>query len=323
MADNRATARAHANIAVAKYWGKRNAALNLPFVDSVAFNVDALTTETTAAWVSQGEQDTLTINDCPVPPHRMTRMVRILDEIRRLRGWSKRCVLRSHNTFPYASGLASSASGSAACALAAATAAGLDLTQKQLSCLARLGSGSAARSIPPGWTRWYAGQTDDGSDSYAVSIAQPEHWPLHVFVVQVSNTPKTVSSSDGMRLSQSSPFWKAYLEAASHAADHAQNVILNRDFRALTEIMHESAMQLHALTMSCKPPLCYFAPQSIEVLQYALRQCQSVPVCCTLDAGANVVVLCEASAASLVKNDITAMGLPFIQTRIGEGTIII
>ncbi|MBR4985143.1 MAG: diphosphomevalonate decarboxylase [Proteobacteria bacterium] len=315
----KASARAHANIAVAKYWGKRNSDLNLPLFDSVAFNVEGLYTETTAVWDDDDFRDELIINDWQVPSHVMGRVQRILDSIRKDVGWSKRCVLRSRNNFARSAGLASSASGCAAAALAAASAAGLELSESQLSMLARLGSGSAARSIPAGWTRWYAGSDPDGSDAFAQTIAPPDHWPLHVFVVQISATQKAVSSSEAMMRCEKSPFWQAYLHEASQAADYAQTAILQRDFSALTYAMHHNMMLLHALCMTCDPPVCYVEPKSLELVKRILRACQAVQACCTMDAGANVVVLCEGASYPFVKNDIIALGVPFIQTKIGTG----
>ncbi|MBQ8037896.1 MAG: diphosphomevalonate decarboxylase [Proteobacteria bacterium] len=318
-----ATAKAHANIAVAKYWGKRDSLLNLPLFDSVAFSVDGLYTETTAVWDEDDFRDELIINDWQVPSHVMGRVQRILDDIRARVGWSKRCVLRSKNNFARSAGLASSASGCAAAALAASSAAGLELSESQLSSLARLGSGSAARSIPAGWTRWHAGSAPDGSDSYAVTIAPPNHWNLHVFVVQISDDRKSVSSTEAMERCKRSAFWDAYRLEASQAADFAQSAILQRDFDALTKAMHHNMMSLHALCLTCDPPVCYAAPKSLELVQHILRACKAVQVCCTMDAGANVVVLCEGASYPFVKNDIIALGVPFIQTRIGGGARLI
>ena len=317
--ENKATARAHANIAVAKYWGKRDEERNLPIFDSIALNISGLMTETTAVWDEDDNRDALYINEWQVPDHLLVRMRRILDAIRSETGITSRCVLRSTNNFPLSSGLASSASGCAAAALAASAAAGLTLSEERLSALARLGSGSASRSIPGGWTRWFAGKSADGSDSFAKSIAPANHWPLHVFVLLVSDGPKSVSSSDAMRRCMDSPFWDAYVREASDAADIAQNAIIQRDFQALTRSMHHNAMLLHALAMSCKQPICYFAPKSIEIIQHILRASTAMQVCCTMDAGANVVVLCEDVVCPFVKNDIMAMKIPFIQCGIGEG----
>ncbi|MBO4350992.1 MAG: diphosphomevalonate decarboxylase [Proteobacteria bacterium] len=319
----KASAIAHANIAVAKYWGKRNSDINLPYVDSIAFNVDGLVTETTACWNEDDFRDGLVINGWEVPSQNIGRIQRILDAIRQKTGITQRCILHSKNNFHLATGLASSASGCAAAALAASKAAGLDLTESELSSLARLGSGSAARSIPDGWTRWHAGKLEDGSDSYAVSIAPPEHWPLHVFVVQVSDTPKSISSTEAMKKCQDSPFWQTYLNESKDAADIAQNAIIQRDFTALTAALHHNTMLLHALAMTCQPPILFLAPKSLELIQHILRTSQAMQVCCTLDAGANVVILCEEVCWPFIKNDIIALGLPYIQTHIGHGARLI
>ena len=323
QSESKATARAHANIAIAKYWGKRDENLNLPYFDSVAFNVDGLSTETTAIWNDDDFRDALVINGWQVPEHLLTRVHRILDVIRAETGLTKRCILHSKNNFPLSSGLAASASGCAAATLAAAAAAGLSLPEDRLSAIARLGSGSAARSIPAGWTRWYAGENPDGSDSYAKTIAPANHWSLHAFVILVSDTPKPVSSAEAMRRCIDSPFWQPYANEVKQAADFAQNAILQRDFHALTEAMHHNTMLLHALNMTCNPPICYFAPKSIELLQHILRASTAVQVCCTLDAGANVVVLCEEIVYPFVKNDIMAVGLPFVQCHIGGGASLV
>lgn len=323
MTEYKSTARAHANVAIAKYWGKRDTALNLPFVDSVSFNIANLQTETTAVWDEEDFRDALSINGWQVPAHTMGRMQRILDEIRAQKGWNKRCVLTSNNNFPHSTGLASSASGFAAAAAAATTAAGLAYSEPELSKLARLGSGSASRSIPGGWVRWHAGQKEDGSDSYAQTIAPAEHWPLYVFVVQISDTPKEVSSTDAMLRCQQSPYWPVYLEQASKAADQATTAILHKDFAALRHAMHSNAFQLHALTLTCDPPICYFTSKSLELVRHVMRACKGLNICCTMDAGSNVVILSEEVAYPFIKNDIIALGLPYIQSRIGGGVSIV
>ena len=318
-----ATAVAHANIAIAKYWGKRNEQLNLPFFDSVAFGVEALETQTTAVWNDEMPCDALFIDDWQVPEHRMDRMRRMIDVVRERMGWNKKCQIRSRNHFTHSAGLASSASGSAAAALAVSSAAGLSLSPTELSILARLGSGSAARSIHSGWTRWHAGKNPDGSDSYATRIAPANYWPLNVFVVLVSTAHKEVSSTEGMRRCIQSPFWDAYEKEASQAAEIVQTAVIQRDFGALTNAAHHNAMLLHALAMSCPEPVCYFAPKTIEIIQKIFRMCSAIPVCCTIDAGANVIVLCEDIACPFVKNEIMSLHVPFIQTTIGGGTALV
>ncbi len=315
-----ATAIAHPNIAIAKYWGKRDESLNLPLFDSVSFGVNGLETRTTASWSDDIPDDALYINDCQVPPSRMERMLRIIQTVRKLKGWAKKCEIHSHNNFAHSSGLASSASGAAGAAVAVSCAAGVVLSQTELSALARLGSGSAARSIHAGWTRWHAGHLDDGSDSYAEPFAPSDYWPLNVFIVQISNEPKAVSSTECMKRCMHSPLWDAYCAEVSSAAERVQHAVINRDFDDFAAASHHNAMLLHALTMSCPQPVCYFAPKTIALIQKIFAMRATMPVCCTLDAGPNVVILCEDIACSYVSNEIAALDVPFVQTTIGGGT---
>ncbi len=320
----RATACAHANIAVAKYWGKRNIDLNLPFFDSLSFNLDGLYTETTAVWNDEDPRDALSINGWDVPAQNLGRIQNILNVIREKAGLEgKRCVLTSHNNFPHSTGLASSASGAAAATLAASVAAGLSLSELELTKIARLGSGSAARSIPSGWVRAYAGSQDDGSDFKAVSVFPANHWNLRIFVINVDANPKRISSSEGMLRSQQSPFWNAYLDTAKQHAEAAQRALMQKDFKALKEVVHASTFMMHALAATSNPPILYISPKSLEVIQHFMRQSQAIPVCCTLDAGANVILICEDVVYPFVKNDIIAMGLSYVQTRVGGGTTLV
>lgn len=318
-----AKARAHANIAVAKYWGKRDELENLPLFDSVAFNIDSLFTDTLAVWHDDIQDDELSIDGKKLPAHRLERVKRILNKIRVMKGWTKKCALISHNSFAHSTGLASSASGMAAAALAASAAAHLSLTSNNLSAIARLGSGSAARSIPNGWTRWFAGSRPDGADSYATSIAPHDYWPLNVFAVQVSKKEKKISSSRAMNAAPQSPFWDAFLKCSASAADETQNAIAKKDFNALKSAMHKNMLNLHALNMTLTPPILFFQPQTLQIVQHILKLSQAIPVCCTVDAGANPVILCENVACPFVKNDLLAMNLNFIQGHIAKGAYLL
>ena len=204
-----------------------------------------------------------------------------------------------------------------------AAAAGLELRESELSALARLGSGSAARSIPGGWTHWRTNHLDDGSDSFAESFAPADYWNLHVFVIQVTDSQKSVSSSECMNMCMRSPFWNVFVEESKKEADLLQQAVIQRDFASFSAGVHRNMMRLHALTMTCERPVLYFAPKSVEIIQKVLRATQAVPVCCTVDAGSNVIVICEDSACPFIKNDIIALGLPFIQTHVGNGAQIV
>ncbi|MEO8554447.1 MAG: diphosphomevalonate decarboxylase, partial [Kofleriaceae bacterium] len=163
-----ATARACANIALVKYWGKRPGVLNLPAAGSISLTLAALVTETTVTFDAKLERDELSLDGEPADPRRTSEL---LDLVRELAKIHTRARITTHNKFPTASGLASSASGFAALALAATRAAGVAIQPRALTRLARRGSGSAARSIYGGFVRMHAGDRDE--DAYAEPVASP------------------------------------------------------------------------------------------------------------------------------------------------------
>ncbi|OGN88598.1 MAG: diphosphomevalonate decarboxylase, partial [Chloroflexi bacterium RBG_13_48_10] len=197
-------------------------------------------------------------------------------------------------------GIASSASGFAALSLAASSAAGLKLDEKALSRLARLGSGSACRSIPGGFVEWQAGTNDD--NSYAYSIAQPGHWDLVDCVVLVSQEEKTVSSSLGHFLSPTSLYQPARVADAPHRLELCRNAIRMRNFDALAEVVELDSNLMHAVMMTSTPPLFYWQPTTLTIMDevHSMRKA-GIQVCYTIDAGPNVHVLCTGDVADKVE----------------------
>jgi diphosphomevalonate decarboxylase len=188
-----ASAAAHPNIAFIKYWGNRDDKLRLPANGSISMNLAPLQTRTTVSFDTDLEQDVLILNGKEGDPFALERVSRVLDLIRKLPEIDTHARVVSENDFPTGTGIASSASAFAALALAAATSLGLCLEEKELSSLARTGSGSASRSIPTGFVEWLPGEDHDSS--YAYSIAGPEHWALVDFVALVSQEHKSVGCS--------------------------------------------------------------------------------------------------------------------------------
>ena len=193
----RVTAKAHPNLALVKYWGNADDGLNIPANSSISVNLDGATTTTTVAFLANRQSDAVAIDGRAADLAAYDRVVRHLDRVRRLARISHCAVVESHNDFPASAGIASSASAFAALSLAASRAAGLDLDERQLSVLARKGSGSACRSIPDGFVEWVAGSDDE--TSYARQIAPPGHWDLRVVTVIFDGGAKDVSSSQGHR----------------------------------------------------------------------------------------------------------------------------
>jgi diphosphomevalonate decarboxylase len=295
-----ATAQAVPNIALIKYWGNRDSALRLPSNGSISMNLDGLFTRTTVSFQSALVLDELIINGRQVTGKGLGRVSAMLDEVRRKTGLRQRAAVVSENNFPSAAGIASSAAAFAALALAASRAAGLQLSERELSVLARHGSGSACRSLPGGFVEWIAADQDD--ESYAVSIAPPEHWDLADCVAIVSGAHKTTGSTEGHALAPTSPLQAARVEDTPRRLDICRQAILERDFSALAGIIEEDSNLMHAVMMTSRPALFYWEPLTLSVMQ-AVRSWRADGLDCayTIDAGANVHVLCPGARAGEIE----------------------
>ncbi|MBI4761926.1 MAG: diphosphomevalonate decarboxylase [Chloroflexota bacterium] len=302
-----ATAVACANIAFIKYWGNRDSALRLPVNGSISMNLEGLVTRTTVSFQPSLPFDELVINGREVTGLGLERVSTILNLIREMAGIQERAEVITENNFPSGAGIASSASAFAALALAGSRAAGLKLTEPELSRLARRGSGSAARSIPGGFVEWQAGTGDE--DSFAFSIAAPEHWELADCVAIVSASHKKTGSTEGHALAPTSPLQEARVADAPRRLDLCRRAILERDFAALASIVELDSDMMHAVMMTSSPALHYWQPASLSVMQ-AVRQWrgEGLPVCYTVDAGPNVHVLCPKAEAAGVEKKLREIG---------------
>ena len=291
MKTQSATVLAHPNIAFIKYWGNYDNDLRLPSTGSISMNLDGLFTRTTVTFSASIKTDSLRIGDKPVTGPGLERVRQILELVRELAGIKERAEVVSENNFPSGTGIASSASAFAALALAASRAAGITLTQRELSRLARRGSGSASRSIPGGFVEWYMGENDN--DSYAESIAPPEHWDLVDCVAIVSREHKQTGSAAGHPLAPTSPLQEARVADAPRRLDLCRRAILERDFEALAAIIELDSDMMHAVMMTSSPGLFYWRAASVAVMG-AVREWRKngKSVCYTVDAGPNVHVIC-------------------------------
>lgn len=297
MKPSSVTALAHPNIAFIKYWGNRDNALRLPVNGSISMNLDGLFTRTTVTFNS-AQSDSLTINDHPVIGKGLDRVSSILDLVRGMANINERAEVSSVNNFPAGAGIASSAAAFAALALAASRAAGLNLTEAELSRLARRGSGSASRSIPSGFVEW---KTGGDEDSTAVSIAPPEHWALADCVAIVSAAHKKTGSTEGHAIAGTSPLQNARVLDAPRRLDICRSAILERDFDALANIIELDSDMMHSVMMTSAPPLMYWQPASLEIFhQVRAWRANGLPAAYTVDAGANVHVICLAEYAKAV-----------------------
>ncbi len=285
------TAIANSNIALIKYWGNRDNSLRLPSNSSLSMNLDGLFTRTAVSFQPSLPFDELIINGHEVPGRGLERVSHILDLVRGMAGIRDNAEVISENNFPSGAGIASSAAAFAALALASSRAAGLTLSELELSRLARRGSGSACRSIPTGFVEWHAGTTDE--DSFAVSIAPPDHWDLADCVAIVSDGHKKTGSTEGHALAGTSPLQAARVADAERRLDICRRALLGRDFDALAHILELDSDLMHAVMMTSQPPLLYWQAATVEIF-HAVREWRGggLPVAYTVDAGPNVHVLC-------------------------------
>jgi diphosphomevalonate decarboxylase len=296
----KATAVANPNIALVKYWGKIDEALNLPANPSLSMNLATLTTVTTVEFGPSLQVDIVTIDGQQVEGRARDRVVAHLDRVRALAGVWERARVSSRSSFPAGTGLASSASAFAALSLAATEAAGLDLGESELSRLARLGSGSACRSVPAGFSLW-EGDTDE--TSFARQVVPPEHWDLYDVVAIVGRQHKTVGSQDGHALAPTSPLHRARLSVVLELVSEVQMGILHRDLKLVGQAVEVDALAMHGVMMTSRPSLLYWLPATVAVLR-AVRSWRDtgLSVYFTMDAGPNVHCLCQAADADKVES---------------------
>ncbi len=294
------TARACANIALVKYWGKRDAELNLPAAGSLSLTLGALVTQTSVRFDAALAQDSMLLDGRPAASKELARTSEWLDLIRRRAGLQLRAHIDSHNHFPTASGLASSASGFAALAVAAAAAAGLSLSQRELSIFARQGSGSAARSLFADFVRMHAGDLADGSDAFAEPIVSELAANVRMVICIVGGgTPKTHGSRDAMdHTAATSPLYRAWVDCVPADLHTAEQALRDGDVATLGALTEANALAMHACAMAARPAVIYWQPPTLALL-HRVRELRAdgLPGWATMDAGPHVKVLTDAANA--------------------------
>ena len=331
LAPNSAVAKANVNIALIKYWGKRDERLILPYTSSLSLTLSDLYATTSVHFDESLSADFVTLDGSALPTDDSTRLrvVAMLDLVREKAGISTKAKVVSHNHVPIAAGLASSASGSAALAAAASYAAGLNLTPRELSRLARRGSGSACRSIFGGFVLWNKGEDDE--TSYAEPIAdlfaetaEPLADPLsepadsHIsaslptsllaqknlnpamIVVTLDSSKKPISSRTAMRRTvETSPAYMPWVEQSKKDLARALDAIRVGSIEQLGEVMEQNSLGMHETMRKANPPVNYLTDKTYAVLDAvrSMREC-GWPVWATMDAGPNVKVLTDAGCAA-------------------------
>lgn len=304
-----ATAVAHPNIALVKYWGKRDLTFNLPAAGSLSLTLGGLETRTHVAFDPDSSRDRFELDGNLVAEgERLGRVSDFLDLVRKRAGVEYGARVVSANDFPTAAGLASSASGFAALAVAAAGAAGLTLTQRELSVIARRGSGSAARSIYGGFVEMLPGESSVAAtasdEAYARPIASADHWDLRCLVAVTARGEKSVGSTEGMnRTEQTSPYFPAWVDCVPPDIEEAKLAIEEHDFERLAAVAERSCLRMHASAIGAEPGVLYWHGTTVDLI-HRVRDARSggTPAFFTIDAGPHVKVFCPASNADDVRD---------------------
>jgi diphosphomevalonate decarboxylase len=322
---------APANIAFIKYWGATDLERAIPHHPSISMTLTECCSHTTVEYRPEGEHAVFLLQEDG------TRQAatgsfrdRATAHLDRMLQWAERqgsFHVETRNSFPAAAGLASSASGFAALTLGCAGALGVELSPRDSSILARRsGSGSASRSVFGGYVQWPAADSTDTEDAcYAEVLAPAEHWALADVIALVETGPKDVSSLDGHRRATTSPHFERRKALIPERLEHTRRAIRDRDFSTLGTVLEEDAIELHLIAMSSQPPIFYWKPGTLAVLEAVrgLRQ-DGCPAYATMDAGANVHVICEQAHSARVAAALKAVpGVQaVIEDRVGRGPTV-
>lgn len=297
----KSSAIAHSNIALIKYWGRsrdHNPHLNIPSNDSVSMtklgisNDIHLQTHTTIDFSDIYEEDTAILEGKVLTGRMMERIHRVVNPLRKIVNIGHKFKMMSRNDFPTQAGLASSASGFAALAIATVDALGIDFSKEKISSIARLGSGSAARSIHGGFVHWNKG--DSHETSFARQICRPDKFDMSVVIAIIHEGKKGVTSDVGHKSAYTSPFDEVRISKSQEQVKDIEKAILDDDFSKVGKISEENCKYMHAVMMTSNPPLFYWHPNTLKLIKSIQRiRKESLECYFTIDAGPNVHCLCR------------------------------
>ncbi|OQX21034.1 MAG: diphosphomevalonate decarboxylase [Candidatus Altiarchaeales archaeon A3] len=313
----KSTAIAHPNIAFVKYWGKKDENLRIPLNNSISMNLGNLWTKTTVEF-NDFDEDVVTINKNVAEGTAKERVIKHLDRFRNLSGIELKAKVVSENNFPMSSGIASSASGFAALTMSCANALKLNLSEKELSILARLGSGSACRSIPNGFTEWLTGTCND--DSYAVSLAPAEHFEIYDLIIIVKKEKKEISSTTGMQ--KFNPYFYARLAEVNENLNFVRKGIIERNLKTLGTYAEKDCISMHTTMMNSG--LFYWEPETLKIMKevWNLRK-NGIECYFTIDAGPNVHILCLKDNKAEIREKIGELNFEILESKPGGKTMVI
>ncbi len=300
---NSALAIAHPNIALIKYWGKRDPVLNLPATHSLSITLSQLETQTRVSFTQGLKSDLVFVDDDAANPAFTKRVHYCLNNFRELSGVQQFAKVSTSNNFPTAAGLASSASGFAALLCAANSTLAEPLELRQLALLARQASGSAGRSLFSGFVIQHRGERSNGKDSYAEQLFSEKHWPLEIIIAITSEHEKTISSTEGMlHTAASAPYWQSWIDQSEADIQTAILAIQQRNFKRLAEVSEASCLAMHAVIQSARPGLLYWNGTTVDLI-HTVRELRKsgLGVFFTIDAGPQLKAVCLPADADKVE----------------------
>lgn len=283
------TVKASSDVALVKYWGKKDEVLRLPENGSLSLILDGLDTVTTVEFDPKLKKDEVVIQG-ESEEGEAGRVSKHLERIRKLAGKEVFAKVMSQNTFPKGTGLSSSGSGFAALSIAASRAIGLNLNEKELSILARQGSGTACRCVCGGIVEWHDGASSE--TSYSESIYPADYWDIRDVIAVVDEGKKLVSSTAGHTTAATSPFFAVRQEKIKGKIKAAKEMIARKNFEELGKLVEKEALEFHSILLTSEPPLIAWYPGTVEVMLavYAMRR-EGIKAYFTINTGFNVHVL--------------------------------
>ena len=321
----KATAIAHPNVALIKYWGKANEELKLPMNNSVSVTLDNLHCKVTVEFSEKYKEDTATVNGKAPDKKTMERALEQLNLIRKKAGIKMKARGAVEMNFPIGVGLASSSAGFASLTLAAATAAGLKLDNKQLSILSRNGSGSSCRSIYGGFVEWQKGNSEN--TSFAVQLADEKWFDLRVISAVVSTKERMMDTRGGMKIAkETSPLYDARIKFVEKEIPIMKKAIKEKNFETIGKTMERDCMLLHATAITADPILLYWTPETLKIM-HNVRMWRAEGTECyfTVDTGANIHVICLPENEKVVAEKLKKIDgvMEVHKNKLGEGAKII
>lgn len=323
------TVQASSDVALVKYWGKKDEVLRLPENGSISIILDGLDTITSVEFFTDGRPNSLTIND-EEDEGESGRVLKHLERIKKLAivkgvlsekdAASLTVKMVSKNTFPKGTGLSSSGSGFAAVTLAVVNALEMSLTPQELSILARQGSGTACRCMSSGIVEWLDGATSESS--YSVSLHPAEYWDIRDVVAVVDLGKKRVSSSEGHQSARTSPFYEARIKNISAKLAAVKSALTTKNFTQLGELVEAEALEFHSILLTSTPSMIAWYPGTVEVM-LAVQQMrrEGVEAYFTINTGFNIHVLTLPEHEAEVAKRLSELSLvkKVLHAKVGNG----